>query len=113
MSAHGTGGRRRRVYRRRGYGQSGAGFMDFVRKGLQFAKDNKLATMAQGVLQNSGLDKTGIGSLVSKGLSVAQAQGYGRRMSHRTYRRHHRDIGVVGPQLMFFESSSGSQKTIQ
>lgn len=71
-------------------GQRGAGFGDFIKKVgnvaskiNQFAKDNKLASKALGVLDSVGLkDKvasTGIGNLALQGLEKAKSLGYGRR----------------------------------
>ena len=82
------GGYRRRRLHHHLYGR---GFFSTIGNALgkvnQFAKDNKLATNALGLLRATGLDSklqgSPLGGIVNGALNYASEKGYGRRRIHR------------------------------
>jgi hypothetical protein len=77
----------------------GRGFMDMIKKGIQFAKDNQLASKALKVADSLGLkDRIAgnqFGALALKGLTKASEMGYGRRRRHAGRRRRHTGAKVI------------------
>ena len=74
----------------------GAGFMDFIKKGINFAKENKLASKLGAVADAVGAtqylnDKTG--GKFSQAVDFAKDKGFGRKRRTRTTKGGKRRVG--------------------